>query len=108
MAGCGRESVIVFGAVEKTNRQVTDGFHEWYYGYPEERQRNFMGKDHITAEEYLNQVWDYSRRIYLCVKFPRKGYYLSELMDEQQKVWFPVFMEETVDKFFRSEPDSDE
>lgn len=164
VAGCGRESVIVFGAVEKTNRQVTDGFHEWYYGYPEERQRNFMGKDHITAEEYLNQVWDYSRRIYLCVKsgetiwlmampyqtgserrhddpeskyyygrragyapyeifykdlavaesdttflsVPRKGYYLSELMDEQQKVWFPVFIEETVDKFFRSEPDSDE
>lgn len=164
VARCGKESVIVFGAVEKTNRQITDGFSDWYYGYPEERQRNYMRNDHLTAEEYLNQICDYTRRIYLCVKsaetiwlmampyqtgnntryddpeskyyvgrragyapyeifyrdlavtesdtafltVPRKGYLLAELLDEQQKVWFPVFMEETMDIFFRSEPDSDE
>lgn len=166
VAGCGKESVIVFGAVEKTNRQVTDYFHWWYYGYAEERQRNTMRNDHISEEEYMGQVCDHSRCIYLCVKsgeaiwlmkmpyqtdnyhrydgpeskyyygrragyapyeifykeppaaqadttflaVPRKGYLLSELMDEPQKIWFPVFIEETVEKFFRAEedPDADE
>lgn len=165
VAGCGKEAVIVFGAVEKTNRQVRDGFHEWYYGYADERQRNFMLHDHITAEEYLDQVCDYSRCVYLCVKsgdtiwlmrmpyqrdnysqfedpkskyyygrragyapyeifykeppaaesdttflsVPRRGYLLSELMDEQQKIWFPIFIEETIERFFRAEqePETD-
>lgn len=42
---CGKESVIVFGAVEKTNRQVKDYFYQWYYGYADERQRNTMRND---------------------------------------------------------------
>lgn len=161
VAGCGKESVIVFGAVEKTNRQVTDYFHQWYYERVEERQENTMRHDHINAEEYMNQVYDHSRCVYLCVKsgetiwlmrmpyqtdtysrydgpeskyyhgcragyapyeifykepsaapaettflaVPRKGYLLSELMDEQQKIWFPVFVEETIAKFFRAKED---
>lgn len=164
VAACGKESVIVFGAVEKTNRQVCDGFHEWYYGFPDERQRNVMRYDHLSKEEYLEQVCDHSRRVYLCVKsgktvwlmqmpyktdgysdysadkkyyngrragyapyeifykdvpaaeanttflsVPRKGYMLPELMDEQQKIWFPAFIEETIGKFFLEdrEPESE-
>lgn len=158
VARCGKESVIVFGAVEKTNRQVGDYFHQWYYGRVEERQENTMRHDHINAEEYMDQVCDRSRRVYLCVKsgetiwlmempyqtdyygryddptskyyygrragyapyeifykeppaapaettflaVQRKGYLLSELMDDQQKIWFPVFIEETIGKFFRT------
>lgn len=163
---CGKESVIVFGAVEKTNRQVGDYFHQWYYGRVEERQENIMRRDHISTEEYMDQVCDYSRCVYLCVKtgetiwlmempyqtdyygryddpkskyyygrragyapyeifykeppavpaettflaVPRMGYLLSELMDDQQKIWFPVFIEETIGKFFRTkeEPAADE
>lgn len=165
VARCGKESVIAFGAVEKTNRQMDDGFCKWYYGRPDERQHNFMYHDHITEEEYLNQICGYSRCVYLCVKagqaiwlvrmpydkdsysgdeygpegkyyygrragyapyevfykeppaaekdttflsVHRKGFLLSELMDEQQKIWFPVFIEETIEKFFsREEPEAD-
>ncbi len=155
VAGCGKESVIVFGAVEKTNRQVCDGFREWYYGFPDERQENTMRYERVSKEEYLDQVYEPSRCVYLCVKsgktvwlmkmpyrtgdysdyspdkkyyrgrragyapyeifykdvpaaeadttflsIPRKGYMLPELMDEQQKIWFPAFIEETIGKFF--------
>lgn len=166
VAGCGKEAVIVFGAVEKTNQQVQDAFYRWYYGHADERQRNTMRYDHISEEEYLSQTCAFSRCVYLCVKsgeavwlmhmsyqtggshrfdgpkskyygghragyvpyevfyqkppavesdttfltIPRKGYLLSELMDDQQKAWFPVFIEETVEKFFRVEadPETDE
>lgn len=37
---------------------------------------------------------------------PRKGYRLAEIMDEMQKIWLPVFLEETVEKFFVSQPDA--
>ena len=37
---------------------------------------------------------------------PRKGYLLSELMDDQQKVWLPVFLNETIERFFHSEPEA--
>lgn len=162
--GCGKECVIAFGAIEKTNRQVKDYFYEWQKGFPEERQRNYMYYDHLTEEEYLNQVAGYTRGIWLCVKcggviylmllphhvdthadltnpkslyyygrragyapyaifykdmapaekdtaflaVPRKGYPLSELMDEQQKVWLPVFLNETIERFFHSEPKAKE
>lgn len=159
---CGKECVIAFGAIEKTNRQVKDYFYEWQKGFPEERQRNYMYHDHLTEEEYLNQIAKYTRGIWLCVKcreviylmrmphhtgtyanltnpdslynygkragyapyaifykdmapaekdtsflaIPRKGYPLSELMDDQQKVWLPVFLNETIERFFRSEPEA--
>lgn len=35
---------------------------------------------------------------------PRKGFRLAEIMDEMQKIWLPVFLEETVNKFFKEEP----
>ena len=156
LAGCGRESVMAFGAIEKTNRMLDDGFSRWFYGYPDERQRNFMTHDHLTEEEYLDSVCDYSRCVYLGVKsadtiwimkmpykkdnygrlddasskyyygkragyapyevfykeppaapadttflaIPQKGWKLSEIMDEGQKIWLPVFLEESYEKFF--------
>lgn len=161
---CGKECVIAFGAIEKTNRQVKDYFYEWQKGYPEERQRNYMYHDNLTEEEYLNQPAGYTRGVWLCVKcggaiylmllphhvdthadltnpkslyyygrragyapyaifykdmapaekdtaflaVPRKGYPLSELMDDQQKVWLPVFLNETIERFFHSEPKAKE
>lgn len=159
LAGCGRESVMAFGAIEKTNRMLDDGFSRWFYGYPDERQRNFMAHDSLTEEEYLDSVCDYSRCVYLGVKsadtiwimkmpykkdnygrlddasskyyygkragyapyevfykeppaapsdttflaIPQKGWKLSEIMDEEQKIWLPVFLEESYEKFFRPE-----
>ena len=37
---------------------------------------------------------------------PKKGFRLTEIMDEMQKVWLPVFLEETVNKFFKSIPEA--
>lgn len=161
---CGKECVIAFGAIEKTNRQVKDYFYEWQKGFPEERQRNYMYHDHLTEEEYLNQIAKYTRGVWLCVKcgeavylmkmphytgdyadltnpdslycygkragyapyaifykdmapakkdttflaIPRKGYLLSELMDDQQKVWLPVFLNETIERFFHAAPETKE
>lgn len=68
IAKCGRKCVIAFGAVEKTMRQTTDPFYEWYRGYPEERQRNWMKHEKLTADEFLNHTDPYSRCVYLCVK----------------------------------------
>lgn len=65
---CGHDSVILFGAVEKTHAQVADYFEEWFNGYPGERQRNFMRNDGITSEEYLAMGCDYTRKVYTCVK----------------------------------------
>lgn len=163
VAACEKESVIIFGAVEKTNRQVTDGYNDWYYGYHDERMRNTMRNEGISEEEYLNSIAEFTRCVYLCVKsaetiwlmampyskegyhfyedssskfsygrrsgyapyeifykevpaaqkdtsflaVPRKGYLLSELMDDMQKIWLPVFLQETCEKFFLSEPESD-
>lgn len=160
--GCGKECVIAFGAIEKTNRQIKDYFYEWKKGYPEERQRNYMYHDNLTTEEYLEQVAEYTRAVWFCVKcgqviylmrmphhvdtyanltnpdslyyygkragyapyaifykdmapaekdtsflaIPRKGYPLSELMDDQQKVWLPVFLNETIERFFHTEPEA--
>lgn len=155
-----KECVIAFGAVEKTNRQVKNYFDEWQYGYPDERQRNYMYHDHLTEEEYLEQVAGYTRCVWLCVKcgqavylmkmlhhtdtyadltnpeslynhgkragyapyaiffkdmppakkdsmlpaVRQKSYHVSELMDDMQKVWLPVFLNETVERFFHEEP----
>lgn len=160
VSGYPKECVIAFGAVEKTNRQVKDYFYEWQHGYPEERQRNYMYHDHLTAEEYLEQIANYTRGVWLCVKcgqavylmemphhtdtyadltnpeslynygeragyapyaiffkdtppaeqdsmlptVRQKGYHLSELMDDMQKVWLPVFLNETIERFFLEEP----
>lgn len=38
----------------------------------------------------------------------RKGYRLSEIMDEMQKIWLPVFLEETVDRFFNNQPEAED
>lgn len=65
---CGHDSVVLFGAVEKTHAQVADHFAEWFNGYAGERQRNFMRNEHITAEEYLQMGCDYTRKVYTCVK----------------------------------------
>ena len=160
--GCGKDCVIAFGAVEKTNRQTKDYFYEWYHGYAEEKQRNWMRHDHLTEEEYLDRVEDRTRKIWLCVKcgqeiylmqmpyqasdyakisdpsslycygrragyapyaifytdlppaskdttfltVPKKGYHLSELMDDMQKVWLPVFLHETMEQFFHAKPNA--
>lgn len=37
----------------------------------------------------------------------RRGYRLSEIMDEMQKIWLPVFLEETVERFFKNEPEAE-
>lgn len=165
IAKCGRKCVIAFGSVEKTMRQTTDPFYEWYRGYPEERQRNWMKHEKLTADEFLNHTDPYSRCVYLCVKsdetiwlmampyntetyggtyedasskyaygkragyapyeiffketppapegstyvsFAAGGWKLNALMDDQSKIWLPVFIEETYQYFFASEPDSTE
>ena len=69
-----RECAIVFGAVQKTNAQVKDYFHEWFYDCPEERQRNFMQHDKITKEQYLSQIAEYTRQVYVCIKKGENGY----------------------------------
>ncbi|MCM1296528.1 MAG: hypothetical protein NC311_13400 [Muribaculaceae bacterium] len=68
MAGSGLDSMIMFAGLEKTHAQVKDHFHEWYYGYADERQRNYMRNDHLTEEEYLSLGCDYTRAVYLGVK----------------------------------------
>ena len=65
---CGRDSVIMFGAVVKTHRQTTDWFENWYNGFAGERQRNYMRNDGITEEEYMEMDCDYTRCVYTCVK----------------------------------------
>lgn len=65
---CGRDSVVMFGAVVRTHRQTTDWFEDWYNGYPGERQRNYMNHDKLTEEEYLSMECDYTRTVYTCVK----------------------------------------
>lgn len=36
----------------------------------------------------------------------RENYQLSDILDEEQKVWFPVFINETVRTFFKNRPDA--
>ena len=62
------DALVMFAALEKTNAQVKDYFFEWYYGFPDERQRNVMRNDNLTEEQYLAQPAEYTRKIYLCVK----------------------------------------
>ncbi|MCD8082891.1 MAG: hypothetical protein LUE86_05030 [Clostridiales bacterium] len=38
---------------------------------------------------------------------PKKAWKLNELMDDMQKVWLPVFFEETCEMFFKQEPKCD-
>lgn len=70
-------SIIAFGAVEKTNRQTTHPFHEWYYGYPDEYTRNTMRYENLTKEQFLEQVNEYSRKIYLGVKSGETCYLIT-------------------------------
>lgn len=86
--GSGKPRIMAFGAVEKTHAQVKDYFSEWFNGYPEERQRNMMRNDGLTAEEYLAAPCDYTRAVYLCVKsggacwlvhMPWRGDYMNRI-----------------------------
>ena len=72
--GSGKEALVAFGAIEKTNRQIKNYFYEYLYGFPDERQRNFMRNDHLTAEEYLDSPCDYTRKVMLAVKDGRRLY----------------------------------
>lgn len=65
---CGRDSVVMFGAVVRTHRQTTDWFEDWFNGHPGERQRNYMNHDNLTEEEYMAMDCDYTRTVYTCVK----------------------------------------
>lgn len=64
----GPEALVMFAGLEQTNAQIKDYFYEWFYGYPDERQRNFMRNERATEEEYLAAPADYTRTVYLCVK----------------------------------------
>lgn len=165
IAACGKESVLAFGAVEKTFLQTTDFFSEWYYGYPEERMRNWMRNTSTDRQTFLSMDDQYSRCVYLCIKsaetiwlvpMPYKteystaeikdgsskyvygsragyapyeifyrdlppapdgtafltlqsgGYRLNDLMDDESKIWFPAFVEETWQHFFQAQPESKE
>lgn len=156
--GCGKESVIAFGAIEKINRQVKDYFHDYLKGGPDEYIYNITHNKNKTEEEILEETCDSSRVIYLgvksgetmwIVKMPYKtesyllkelsdryyygtragyapyevffqditaqpegttflsvkynGYRLNDIMDDQQKIWLPVFLEETMERFFRQD-----
>ncbi len=83
VSGCGKESVIVFRAVENTNWQVTDG--KYYTGC-----RAGYTPYEIFYKAPLEAEADCT---FLAV--PEKRDLPEELMDEQQKVWFPVFVGET-------------
>ena len=162
--GCGRESVIAFGAIAPFNYMKNEDIYEKCNGYFNERKRNVMRNDGLTPDEYDMAVCDYRRYIALGVKsadtmwimgmpyhkdsgsnlddpdsmfyygkragyapyqvffkeppaaekdttflaVPRKGYRLSEIMDEMQKMWLPVFLEETVDRFFNNQPEAED
>ncbi len=62
------DALLMFAGMEKTHAQVKDYFYEWFHGYPEERQRNYMRNDSLTPEQYLALGADYTRIVYLCVK----------------------------------------
>ena len=88
------ECLMAFGAIEKIHAQVKDYFSEWFNGYPEERQRNFMRNDNLTSEQYLAMPCDYTRAVYLCVKsgnacwlvhMPWKGETYSRIGDERSE-----------------------
>ena len=155
-----QEALFVFGGVEKTYGQVTDSFHDFYYGFAEERKRNIMKYDQLSEEEYARTADPYTRCVYLGVKSGKtiwlmpmpyeretygnlyddesskysygkragyapyeifykmvptalsgttflakkqSGYHLNELMDEQQKIWLPAFLQEAMNKFFGEE-----
>lgn len=155
-----QEALFVFGGVEKTYGQVTDSFHDFYYGFAEERKRNIMKHDQLSEEEYARTADPYTRCVYLGVKSGKtiwlmpmpyeretygnlyddesskfsygkragyapyeifykvvpaalsgttflarrqSGYHLNELMDEQQKIWLPTFLQEAMNKFFGEE-----
>lgn len=160
MSSSGRESLIAFCAMEKTNRQVKDYFYEWFCGYADERQRNTIRNNNWTVEEYMEGPAEFTRTVYLCVKsadtiwltpmpyknngyknfddqsskyyygdragyapyevfykdtlpgdkdttfltIPKKGYPLSSIMDEMQKIWLPAFLDETIHMFFDNTP----
>lgn len=158
--GCEKESVIAFGAVEKTNRQVKDYYYEYIYKKPEAFIRNYSRNQNKTEDEMLDEGNEWSKAVYLgvksaetmwLVKMPyntengyikckdlsdryyygkragyapyevffedivaepegttflavkRNGFRLNDIMDDQQKIWFPVFLEETINRFFRQE-----
>lgn len=84
----GKPRLMAFGAVEKTHAQVKDYFSEWFNGYPEERQRNMMRNENLTAEQYMAAPCDYTRAVYLCVKsgsacwlvhMPWRGDYMNRI-----------------------------
>lgn len=161
--GCGKDCVIAFGAIAPFNYMITDHMYEYIHGIYDERKRNTMEHEKLTAQEYDMSICDYRRYITLGVKsgekmwlmkmpyyrgtysnlsnpdsmycygkragyapyqvffkeplatekettflpIPKKGYRLCEIMDEMQKVWLPVFLEETINKFFRDMPEAE-
>lgn len=95
--GAGRDCLMAFGAVEKTHAQVKDYFSDWFNGYPEERQRNMMHNENMTAEEYLASPCDYTRAVYLCIKsgarcwlihMPWNGDSYSRIGDEKHEFYY--------------------
>ena len=146
--------------MEKTYGQVTDSFHEFYYGFAEERKRNIMKHDQLSEEEYARTADPYTRCVYLGVKSGKtiwlmpmpyeretygnlyddesskfssgkragyapyeifskvvsaalsgttflarrqRGSHLNELMDEQQHIWLPTFLQAAMTNFFGDE-----
>ena len=86
--GSNQDRLMAFGAIEKTHAQVQDYFAEWFNDYPDERQRNMMRNQNLTAEEYMAMPCDYTRAVYLCVKsgcacwlihMPWRGDYANQL-----------------------------
>lgn len=64
----GHQCLLAFGAVEKTNAQIKDRFHEWFTGRADERQTNTIRNEKITADEYLAAPAAFTRAVYLCIK----------------------------------------
>lgn len=83
VSGCGKESVIVFRAVENTNWQVTDG--KYYAGY----------RAGYTLYEIFYKAPLEAEADSTFLAVPEKRDLPAELIDEQQKIWFPVFVGET-------------
>lgn len=65
----GLESLIMFAAVIKTYGDTNDYFEDWQHeDYFNERKRNTMRNENVTAEEYANLPDEWSRTVYLVVK----------------------------------------
>lgn len=66
--GCGRKSVIAFGAIAPYEYMNNDDMYEAVNGVYWERKRNIMKYENITEEEYDMSICDYKRYIALGVK----------------------------------------